>query len=68
MAMTLRLPPELDAKLEELANARSTSKHALLVEATDVYVSQQTKTARVLDVVDEIGAEYAEAITRLEDA
>lgn len=68
MAMTVRLPEDLDAKLGEVARARRTSKHALLVEAADRFVGEEFKTALVLAAVDEIGAEYAEAIKRLEDA
>lgn len=68
MAMTVRLPPELDAQLEKLAAARHTSKHALIVDATDRFVAAADKTNRVLAAVDDIGAEYAEAIRRLEDA
>jgi predicted transcriptional regulator len=68
MAMTVRLPEELDAKLEELARSRHTSKHAILIEAADRFVAQQTKTDRVLSAIDEIGQQYADAIKRLEDA
>ena len=68
MAMTVRLPPELDAALEKLAAARHTSKHALLIDATSRFVAESSKTERVLAAVDDIGMEYAEAIRRLEDA
>lgn len=68
MAMTVRLPAELDAKLEALARARHTSKHALLIEAADRFVSEEHKTEMVLSAIDEIGDEYADAIKRLEDA
>jgi predicted transcriptional regulator len=66
--MTLRIPAELDAQLEALAARRHTSKHALLIEAADRFVSSQSKTERVLAAVDEVGETYAEALTRLEDA
>jgi len=66
--MTVRLPIELDRALEAIAAARSTSKHAILVEAADRFVRQESKTDRVLRAVDEIGVEYAEALRRLEDA
>ncbi|KAA9108425.1 CopG family ribbon-helix-helix protein [Microbacterium rhizomatis] len=68
MAMTLRLPPELDAQLDALAASRHTSKHALLIEAADRFVSGQSKTDRVLSAVDEVGDRYSDALTRLEDA
>lgn len=68
MAMTLRLPEELDAKLEAIARARHISKHAVLIEAADRFATQESKTARVLAAVDEIGDQYSETIKRLEDA
>jgi len=68
MAMTVRLPEEIDAQLEKLARDRHTSKHAVLIEAVDRFVKQESKTERVLAAVDDIGVEYAEAIRRLEDA
>lgn len=66
--MTLRLPEELDRAVEALAVARSTSKHAILVEAADRFVRQESKTDRVLRAIDELGVEYADALRRLEDA
>lgn len=68
MAMTVRLPEEIDAKLEELARARHTSKHAVVIEATERFVAEETKTVAVLAAVDAIGTEYADAIRRLADA
>ncbi len=68
MAMTVRLPEELDAKLERIAASRHTSKHAVLLEAAERFVSQELKTAMVLDAVERVGEQYAEAIRRLEDA
>lgn len=66
--MTVRLPEELDRALEALARARSMSKHAVLIEAADRFVRQESKTDRVLAAIDEIGIQYADAIKRLEDA
>lgn len=66
--MTLRLPAELDQALEAIAAARNTSKHAILLEAADRFVRQESKTDRVLRAVDDIGIEYAETLRRLEDA
>ncbi len=68
MAMTVRLPEELDKKLEELARARHTSKHAILIEAAERFTSTESKTDRVLRIADEIAERYAETIKRLEDA
>jgi predicted transcriptional regulator len=66
--MTVRLPEELDAKLERIAASRHTSKHAVLLEAAERFVSQELKTVMVLDAVERVGEQYAEAIRRLEDA
>lgn len=68
MAMTVRIPAELDAKLEEIARARHISKHAVLIEAAERFVSNEAKTARVLTLADEVAERYAKVITRLEDA
>ncbi|MEJ1922809.1 ribbon-helix-helix domain-containing protein [Microbacterium sp. KHB019] len=66
--MNVRLPEDLDARLEAIARARHTSKHAVLIEAAERFVSSESKTSRVLDLVDEIGERYADTIKRLEDA
>lgn len=68
MAMTLRLPAELDAKLEEIARARHSSKHAVIIEAAERFANSESKTAEVLRIVDEISEQYADTIKRLEDA
>lgn len=68
MAMTVRLPEELDKQLEEIARARHTSKHAILIEAATRFASAENKTERVLRITDEITDRYADTIRRLEDA
>ena len=68
MAMTVRLPPELDSALEAIARQRHTSKHALLIEAAERLTRQESKTERVLTSVDETRREYAELLQRLQDA
>ena len=68
MAMTLRLPEDLDRQLDRLAAERRTSKHALIVEATDRFIRSNSKTNQVLAAVDEIGKQYADTLRRLEDA
>ena len=65
MAMTVRLPEELDARLEALARARGTSKHAILIEATDRFVSSEARTAHVLEVAQDMAERYAETLDRL---
>jgi predicted transcriptional regulator len=66
--MTVRLPAELDEKLEQIAAARHTSKHAVLIEAANRFVTDEFKTAMVLAAVDRVTDQYADAIQRLEDA
>ncbi|KDA05075.1 hypothetical protein DC31_03440 [Microbacterium sp. CH12i] len=66
--MNVRFPDELDAKLEAIARARHTSKHAVIIEAATRFVNTESKTDRVLAIADEISDRYAETIKRLEDA
>lgn len=68
MAMTVRLPEELDRRLEALARARGTSKHALLVEGATMIVDLETKTDLVLEIADGVRTRYADLMRRLEDA
>jgi len=68
MAMTVRLPEELDAQLEQLARARHTSKHALIVEATAQLISAESAVERATRVAMGVRERYAELLTRLEDA
>ena len=68
MAMTVRLPEELDARLDEIARSRHTSKHAILLEAATRFANTETKTERVLSIADEVAERYADTLTRLEDA
>ena len=68
MAMTVRFSPELDEQLQTIADARHTSKHALVLQAVEEYILRDSKTRRVLESLDETSRDYAEAIQRLEDA
>lgn len=68
MAMTVRLPEELDAQLEQIARERHTSKHAILIEAATRFANSETKTDRVLSIADEVAERYADTLRRLEDA
>ena len=44
MAMTVRLSPELDEQLQKIADARHTSKHALVLQAVEGLVLMQSST------------------------
>ncbi len=68
MAMTLRLPEELDRRLEELARARGTSKHALVLEGTQMIVDLEAKTDIVIEIASGVRSRYVDLLTRLEDA
>ncbi len=68
MAMTLRFPTELDAALQRIADARHTSKSALVLGALEAYVISETKTDQVMASVERTLARDAELLTRLEDA
>lgn len=68
MAMTVRLPEDLDRELEALAAARHTSKHTLLVQGAQLIVDRQRRTGEIDAAVDFVLAHDAELLKRLEDA
>jgi predicted transcriptional regulator len=68
MAMTVRLPPELDAALEKLAAERHTSKHALLIEGATRVVDSEARVERATGVAASVRDRYADLLSRLEDA
>lgn len=68
MAMTVRLPEELDAQLGELASRRHTSKHALLIEAADRFLREEVTTEQAVTIARGVADRYADLLKRLEDA
>ncbi len=68
MAMTVRFSPELDKQLQEIADARHTSKHALVLQAVEGLVRAETVESRVMSSVDRTLRRDAELLARLEDA
>lgn len=68
MALTLRIPDELDARLEALASAQHSSKSAVVLRAVEEHIAREQRTRQVLDLIDETSRDYAELIERLEDA
>ena len=68
MAMTVRFSPDLDEALQRIADAKHTSKHAIVVGALEAYVTTQTKLDRVMASVDRTLDRDAGLLTRLEDA
>jgi len=65
MAMTLRLPADLDEQLQRLAEAQGLSKQQLLVRAAREFVTRETRTARTLANADRIMRENAGLLDRL---
>ncbi|MFE7198107.1 CopG family ribbon-helix-helix protein [Microbacterium oxydans] len=68
MAMTVRLPEELDAQLEAIARARHTSKHAVIIEAAARFVNDTSRSALVNSAVDFVFDNDKALLERLEDA
>ncbi|MEO6504415.1 MAG: ribbon-helix-helix protein, CopG family [Terrimesophilobacter sp.] len=68
MAMTLRLPSELDAQLQRLADSRHMSKHALVLHAVETLVGANTANDRIMASVERTLDRDAELLSRLEDA
>lgn len=68
MAMTVRFSTELDEQLQKIADARHTSKHALVLQAVEILVKTASKTDLVMDSVERTLDRDAELLTRLEDA
>lgn len=68
MAMTVRIPAELDARLDAIARARHTSKHAILIEAAERFTSSEEKTERAVSTARGVADRYGELLRRLEDA
>lgn len=65
MAMNLRIPEKLNEDLKVQADTEHTSVHALLLKAAEEYVARRNKRARILDAVDRIKVDYADALRRL---
>lgn len=68
MAMTLRLPEELDKQLEEIAAAEHTSKHALVLQGAQAIVDRRGRRQRIDEALDFVLTHNAELLRRLEDA
>ncbi|MGW9157476.1 CopG family ribbon-helix-helix protein [Microbacterium sp. NPDC055665] len=68
MAMTVRLPEELDARLEAIARARHMSKHAVIIEAVERFANSTSRSALVNSAVDFVLDNDKVLLERLEDA
>ncbi|WP_395640922.1 ribbon-helix-helix protein, CopG family [Pseudolysinimonas sp.] len=68
MAITVRIPEELDARLEAVAAEQHVSKHALLLQGASWIVERHSRRAEVDAGLDFVLSHDAELLTRLEDA
>jgi len=68
MAITVRIPEELDAQLEQLATRENVSKHALLLRGARAVVERAARRDEVDAGLDFVMSHDAELLARLEDA
>lgn len=68
MAMTLRLPEELDRALDTIAEAEHMSKHALILSGLEQLARERIEKAILRADFDRLRREEAEVLKRLEDA
>lgn len=68
MAITIRIPDELDARLDIVAKAQHTSKSALLLQGATWVVDRHSRRAEIDAGLDFVLSHDADLLTRLEDA
>ncbi len=68
MALTVRIPEELDNKLDELAAAQHISKHALLLQGASLIVEKYSRREEIESGLAFVLSHDAELLKRLEDA
>lgn len=68
MAMNLRLPADLDRRLDELAAEEHTSKSALLLQGAELLLQRRARNRDIREGMDFVLAHDAELLKRLEDA
>ena len=68
MAMTLRVPEDLDRRLEQLAAGEDTSKSALLLQGAKLVLQRHARRREISEGLDFVMRHDAELLTRLEDA
>jgi predicted transcriptional regulator len=68
MALTLRIPEELDRRLDELASREHVSKHALLLQGAELVVRSRGRRDEVDRAIDFVTTHDAELLRRLADA
>lgn len=68
MAINVRVPVELDAALDRVAEAEHVSKHALLLQGAELVVQRHARRAEVDAGLDFVLSNDAELLRRLADA
>jgi predicted transcriptional regulator len=68
MAMTLRLTPEQDARLETLAKALGVSKQQAVIELLDTVDLSAARRVKLDGILDKVLKRDAELLERLADA
>ena len=68
MAMNLRVPEDLDRRLEKLAAEEHTSKSALLLQGAELVLQRHARRREISEGLDFVMSHDAELLTRLEDA
>jgi predicted transcriptional regulator len=68
MAMNLRLPADLDRRLDELAAKEHTSKSALLLQGAELLLQRRARNRDIHEGMDFVREHDAELLKRLEDA
>ena len=68
MAMTVRIPEELDARLDAIAAAEHVSKHALLLQGARLVADRHGRARQVDEALDFVLAHDAALLERLADA
>lgn len=68
MAMNLRVPEELDRRLDLLAAEEHTSKSALLLQGAELVLQRHRRRRDIGEGLDFVMSHDAELLTRLEDA
>jgi len=68
MAITVRIPDELDARLDEVAQQQHTSKSALILQGATWIVERHARRSEVDAGLDFVLSHDADLLRRLEDA
>lgn len=68
MAMTLRLPEDVDRQLDELARSTHVSKQSLVIQATEELLRRREAQRKIDRAVEDTFERYGDVVERLADA